>query len=110
IYEIVYTAKNPTVAGMGFAATRDLNAFLRNSAPKGSGGRGCKASAGHGDRGGGKCPPPAVNPGNPLGNAIKHTIIYGSSQSARWIRTFIHLGFNEDENGNQVFDGAIPHK
>jgi hypothetical protein len=53
---------------------------------------------------------PAVNPGNPLGNAVKTAIIYGSSQSARWIRTFIHLGFNEDENGNRVFDGAIPHK
>src|SRR5262249_45899267 len=32
------------------------------------------------------------------------------SQSGRWIRTYIDLGFNEDENGNRVFDGAIPHK
>ena len=29
IYELVYTAKNPTVAGIGFAATRDFAAFLR---------------------------------------------------------------------------------
>ena len=31
IYELVYTAKNPTVAGIGFAATRDIISFLRNS-------------------------------------------------------------------------------
>ena len=29
IYELVYTAKNPTVGGIGFAATRDFAAFLR---------------------------------------------------------------------------------
>ena len=30
IYELVYTAKNPTVTGVGFAATRDFISFLRN--------------------------------------------------------------------------------
>ena len=29
LYELVYPAKNPKVAGLGFAATRDLAAFLR---------------------------------------------------------------------------------
>ena len=33
----------------------------------------------------------------------------GSSQSGRFIRTFIHLGFNQDEEGRIVWDGAIPH-
>ena len=33
----------------------------------------------------------------------------GSSQSGRFIRTFIHLGFNQDEAGRIVWDGAIPH-
>ena len=39
IYELVYTAKNPTVAGIGFAATRDFAAFLRGdgAADRGSG-------------------------------------------------------------------------
>jgi hypothetical protein len=31
IYELLYTAKNPTVLGLGFAATRDMISFLRNS-------------------------------------------------------------------------------
>jgi hypothetical protein len=120
IYELVYTAKNPTVAGLGFAATRDLNAFLRNSTEMNGNGHGRGQGNGNGNmarcnanshaNGHNKCPTDASSPPNPLGDAIRYSIIYGSSQSGRWIRTFIQLGFNEDENGNQVFDGAIPHK
>ena len=33
----------------------------------------------------------------------------GSSQSGRYIRSLIHLGFNRDEGGRIVFDGAFPH-
>ncbi len=43
-------------------------------------------------------------------DSIQNAIIYGSSQSGRWIRTFIQLGFNQDENRNLVVEGAIPHK
>lgn len=86
IYELVYTAKNPTVTGVGLAATRDFVAFLRAD---------FRATDG---------------PANPLGDAIRQAIIYGSSQSGRWIRTFIHLGFNESEGHLKVFEGAIPHK
>jgi hypothetical protein len=86
IYELVYTGKNPTVAGIGFAATRDFAAFLRGDAAVGS---------------------TAVNP---LAGGIDNALIFGSSQSGRWIRTFIHLGFNESESHKRVFDGAIPHK
>jgi hypothetical protein len=87
IYELVYTAKNPTVAGIGFAATRDFAAFLRGDAA-------------------------AANPEvvNPAAGGIDNALIFGSSQSGRWIRTFIHLGFNESESHKKVFDGAIPHK
>jgi Alpha/beta hydrolase domain len=102
IYELLYTAKNPTVTGLGFAATRDFVAFLRNSAARR--GRDCDRDDHHH----GGAPGPSV--ANPLGDAIGHTLIYGSSQSGRWIRTFIQLGFNEDENGRRVIDGAIPHK
>lgn len=87
IYELVYTAKNPTVAGIGFAANRDFVAFLR-----------------------GDNKDAASGPANPLGDAIRQSIIYGSSQSGRWIRTYIQLGFNESENHRKVFDGAFPHK
>ena len=36
-------------------------------------------------------------------------IIEGSSQSGRMIRSFLALGFNQDESGRRVFDGAYPH-
>ncbi|HEX7272781.1 MAG TPA: alpha/beta hydrolase domain-containing protein [Casimicrobiaceae bacterium] len=118
IYELVYTAQNPTVAGIGFAATRDFISFLRNSngAGKGNGngnGNGnCKPgnSSSNGQGKGATCPPSGPSPTNPLGDSIQNAIIYGSSQSGRWIRTFIELGFNQDENHHQVVEGAIPHK
>ncbi len=87
IYELVYTAKDPTIAGIGFAATRDFAAFLRGDD---------KAAD--------------ANVNNPLAGAIDNALIFGSSQSGRWIRTFIHLGFNQSEGHRKVFDGAIPHK
>jgi hypothetical protein len=87
IYELVYTAKNPTVAGIGLAATRDFAAFLRGDS--------------------GAADPAAVNP---VAGSIDNALIFGSSQSGRWIRSFIHLGFNESESHKKVFDGAIPHK
>jgi hypothetical protein len=87
IYELVYTAKNPTVGGIGFAATRDFAALLRGD-------------------------PGAADPSvaNPVAGGIDNALIFGSSQSGRWIRTFTHLGFNESESHRRVFDGAIPHK
>ena len=125
IYELLYDARNPTVLGLGFAATRDFISFLRNSNGASTGkcdrkdddkdrGRGKHDdgdddSDGHGRKHG---PCPAAGPmlDNPLGEAIQNAIIYGSSQSGRWIRTFIQLGFNQDENRNLVVEGAIPHK
>jgi len=122
IYELLYDAKNPTVLGLGFAATRDFISFLRNSNGASTG------HCGHKDRheargrdddddddgleGRNKPPCRAAGPmpENPLGSSIKNAIIYGSSQSGRWIRTFIQLGFNQDENRNLVLEGAIPHK
>ena len=87
IYELLYTAKNPMVMGLGFAATRDFISFLRS---------------GNRDR--------HRDLENPLGDGIENAIMYGSSQSGRWIRTFIQLGFNQDEHRRQVVEGAIPHK
>jgi hypothetical protein len=39
----------------------------------------------------------------------RHTIAYGSSQSGRFLRTFLYQGFNTDEKGRQVFDGVMAH-
>jgi hypothetical protein len=90
IYELIYTAKNPIVLGLGFAATRDLVSFFRHAT--------------HDDKG----------TRNPLAierrrTGIRHAIMMGSSQSGRYVRTFLHLGFNADENGRIVFEGALPH-
>ena len=38
-----------------------------------------------------------------------HILSFGSSQSGRFLRTFLYLGFNTDTSGRQVFDGVIPH-
>jgi hypothetical protein len=84
-YVIQYTAKDPLVLGIGYAATRDLNSFLRYS--------------GNDDNG---------TP-NPVAGGIKRAMSRGDSQSGNFIRSFIHLGFNEDENGRIVWDGAMPH-
>ena len=37
------------------------------------------------------------------------TIAFGSSQSGRFLRTFLYFGFNSDEKGRQVFDGVMAH-
>lgn len=85
LYELIYQAKDPLVLGLGFAATRDLGAFLRNSQK--------------GDDG---VP-------NPVWQPDTMAILEGSSQSGRMLRTFLMLGFNRGEDGHQVFDGAYPH-
>ncbi|MFZ0811610.1 MAG: alpha/beta hydrolase domain-containing protein [Bradyrhizobium sp.] len=83
IYEFTYTAKNPTVNGLGFAAIRDFNSFLRFSS--------------HDDFG---------TP-NPINTHISRIYTETSSQPARTLNDFVHLGFNEDESHRQVFDGMM---
>lgn len=39
----------------------------------------------------------------------EHALSFGSSQSGRFLRTFLYLGFNTDTEGRRVFDGMIPH-
>ena len=50
LYELIYRAKDPTVGGLGFAALRDLGAFLRNS-PRTTPARGTRYRPEGGDRG-----------------------------------------------------------
>jgi hypothetical protein len=84
IYELVYTARDPLVLGIGLAATRDLVSFLRYEQRDQAG-----------------------TP-NPVGGLVRHTVSIGNSQSGNFIRTFINLGFNEDLAGRIVWDGAFP--
>jgi hypothetical protein len=81
IYELIYQGQDPLVLGLGFASTRDFVSFLHHS----------------------------DNALNPLSGAIRHTLVHGTSQSGRYVRTFLDLGFNEDEHGGLVFEGMNPH-
>jgi hypothetical protein len=84
-YTLVYQARDPLVLGIGFAATRDLVSFLRHA----------KAD----DRG---------TP-NPLAGQVRWSVVSGTSQSGNFVKSFINLGFNRDEAGHRVFDGANPN-
>jgi hypothetical protein len=41
--------------------------------------------------------------------STEHMLAFGLSQSGRFLRNYLYLGFNEDEQGRQVFDGMMPH-
>ena len=73
IYDLTYDAIGPTVNGIGFAATRDLVAYLRQR------------------------------------DGVRHTMAVGISLSGRYLRHFLDLGMNRDEDGRRVFDGVLAH-
>lgn len=81
LYELTYPAKDPSVAGLAFAATRDLAAFLHRAATDDTG---------------------TVNP---LAGEARFIYAFGHSQPARFLHDFVYLGFNEDEEGQRAFDG-----
>ena len=83
IYEFSYTAKDPSVNGLGFAAVRDWNAWLRYETTDDFG-----------------------TP-NPLAGDITRIYTDVVSQPGRMLNDFRHLGFNQAENGLQVFDGLL---
>ena len=87
IYELVYTAKDPLVMGLGFTGVRDLISFLLYA---------------HVDSRG------QSNPLRDNGVGIEKAYGWGCSQSARFLREFTYRGFNEDANGRQVFAGISP--
>lgn len=85
IHELTYRAKSPWVSGIGFAAQRDVAAYLRSNVA---------------DRAG--------TP-NPAGGQIRSAVAFGVSQSGRFLRDFVKFGFNQDEAGKKVFDGVFSH-
>lgn len=84
-YTLTYEGKDPKVLGVGFAAVRDLNAFLRYADADDTG---------------------TVNP---VHGMVRWTITTGTSQSGNMVRSLIALGFNAAEDGRRVFDGANPN-
>jgi hypothetical protein len=83
IYEFSYIAKDPTVNGLGFAAIRDWNAFLRYETRDASG------------------------TANPMAGDITRIYTEVRSQPGRLLNDFRNLGFNQAENGRKVFDGML---
>jgi hypothetical protein len=41
--------------------------------------------------------------------SAKQTLAFGSSQSGRFLRNFLYLGFNADEKNRMVFDAVMAH-
>src|SRR4029077_2134593 len=74
---------NPTVNALGLAAIRDFNSFLRYASQDDMG-----------------------TP-NPLKGDVTRIYTETSSQPGRTLNDFVHLGFNQDENGMKVFDGMM---
>jgi len=91
IYELVYTAKDPLILGLGFAAIRDFASFLRYETTDRYGFHGPLTDEGQ-----------TVNP-------VRKAIMQGVSQCSNFARTFLFLGFNQDEKSRQVFDGVNAH-
>lgn len=85
LYQVVFTAKDPLVLGIGLAATRDLVSYFRYSQKDDEG------------------------VSNPVAGLVRYVIGFGTSQSGNFIKTFIHLGFNEDESKRIIWDGVNPN-
>lgn len=81
LYELVYTAKDPYVLGVGMAAMRDVVSFFRYASADASG------------------------TANPAAGLFRYVVAMGNSQSGRFAKTFLNLGFNQDEHGRVVWDG-----
>ncbi len=86
IYELICEAEGPIVQGLGFATVRDLISFLKHDT--------------------GKQNPLRSAGGKP---AITRAHAFGVSQSGRFLRNLVYLGFNADEKDRRVFDGLMPH-
>ncbi len=84
LYQVVFEAQDPYVLGIGFAAWRDVASFFKQARADDAG-----------------------TP-NPIANTVKHSIARGVSQSGNYLRGWLHLGFNQDERGQQVHDGLWP--
>ncbi len=84
LYQVVFTAADPYVLGVGFAAWRDVGVFFKHAQAD------------------------DVGTPNPIAKTVMHSIGRGVSQSGNYLRGWLHLGFNRDEAGAPVHDGLWP--
>lgn len=78
VYELVYTTQDPVVVGLGPTAIRDFISYLKYGGP----------AAG-------------VNVLGDQPRFIKRAVGFRTSQSGRFLRTFMYSGFNADEQGRR---------
>ncbi len=90
LYQLIYPAKDPIVMGLGYAVTRDLASFLRYRTADDAGN-----------------PNPLAGSSTEVG--IRRAYGAGTSSTGMYMRDFIYLGFNEDEDQRQVFDAISIH-
>lgn len=83
IYELSYTAAQPTVNGIGHAINRDWYSWL-----KGNSGSASQSL-------------------NPFNGTLKVIYMTSVSQPDRTFNDYVQLGFNGDLNGKRVDDGAV---
>ena len=100
IYRLSYLARDPKVMGLGFAATRDVVAFLNHG----------RADEGNplADLAAAPCERNALGSCAPARGVFDVVVGFGASQSGRFLRDFLWQGFNRDLAGRPVFDGVIP--
>lgn len=87
IYEFVYRARDPHVTGIAFASIRDIVSFFLKS------------------------PQAQDGSANPLASefaSLKQAMLFGISQSGRFVRDYLYQGFNEAISGGRVFEAAVP--
>jgi len=94
IYELLYTARDPRVVGLGLAAIRDTLSFFRFAT---------------GDPAGNPNPLARAMVGGPARPDAEKAYIFGISQSGRVIQHMLFEGFHVDEAGRMVFDAAFVH-
>ena len=80
IYEFSYIAKDPEIAGLGFAAVRDFNSWIKYG---------------------------TAGENNPLAGYVSRIYTEINSQPGRLLNDFRTFGFNEDESGRKVLDGIM---
>lgn len=89
IYELIYSARDPRVLGLGYLSVRNFISFLRSAENDSAG---------------------VINPLRENGAAaIERAYCWGRSQTGRLIRETIYQGFNADAQGKRVFDGVLVH-
>jgi hypothetical protein len=86
LYQVVFTARDPYVRGIGCAALRDGATFSKTQTQDAAGTR------------------------NPLAGGVTWVAARGVSQSGNFVRAFLQLGFNEGLDGRRVRRRVADHR